>query len=262
MRELALHQITMMDGGPEGLVRFAAEMRLRRVCLFTASPRHAGGSNMFPVVDADNAGSFKKFLRDHHVSIINAEYFPIMPDCDVSEYTGALELAADLGATRAVTHIHETSIIRAEDQLAKLCALATSLGMEVGLEFTGFAKGCDSLIAAKAWHDRMGQANLKIAIDALHLFRTGGALEQMEALDPEMIGYAQICDGPDFRLSDDYIAEAMNRQIPGDGIFPLKEFVTLLGDHVDIDIEVPHTGGISPKAWATRAVHASQSLLQ
>ena len=217
---------------------------------------------MFPVVEADNTGSFKKLLRDQHVSIINAEYFPIMTDCDVSQYCGALALAAELGAKRAVTHIHETNLARAEDQLGKLCVIAATLGLEVGLEFTGFAKGCDNLTSAKDWHDRMGQANLKIAIDALHLFRTGGTLEQMEALKPEIIGYAQICDGPDFRRSDDYIAEAMNRLIPGDGIFPLKEFVTLLGDHVDIDIEVPHTGPGNPTDRATRAIHACQSLLQ
>ena len=209
MRKLALHQITIMDGGPEGLVRFAAEAGLDGVCLFTDTPRNANG------------------------------------------------------AKRLVTHIHETEILRAEDQLSSLCAMALAHGLEVGLEFTGFSAGCNGLNAAAALHGRVDQPNLKIAIDALHLFRTGGTLEQLKASDPAIIGYAQLCDGPDFRLSDDYLDEAMNRMIPGEGVFPLKKLMTLLGPHVDIDIEVPSfavPAGSDARTWAHRAVTASRNL--
>ena len=108
MHQLALHQITMMDGGPEGLVRFAAESGLDGVCLFTATPLDANGRDMFPVVEPAGAPSFKRLLRDHDMRIINAEYFPVMPDRDVAEYLPAISLAAELGAKRLVTHIHES----------------------------------------------------------------------------------------------------------------------------------------------------------
>lgn len=264
MHKLALHQITMMEDGPEGLVRFAADAGLDGVCLFTATPLDANGRDMFPVIDPEAASSFKRLLRDHDVRIINAEYFPVMPGRDVDDYLPALNLAAELGAKRLVTHIHETDRQRAEDQLSKLCAMALANGLEVGLEFTGFAGGCNSLTSAVVLHDRMNQPNLTIAIDALHLFRTGGTLAQVQALDPAIIGYAQLCDGPDFRLSDDYIGEAMSRLIPGEGVFPLRQLVASLGPHVDIDIEVPNSARLSPPeatAWAQRAIAASQGLL-
>ncbi|GAA0486283.1 TIM barrel protein [Parasphingorhabdus litoris] len=265
MRDLALHQITMTQGGPIGLVRFAAKASLKKVCLFTATPLDAHDKPMFAIVEPSDKTEFQSLLADNDVSIINAEYFPIMPETDVTGYAAALELAAELGAKRAVTHIHEVDPTRIADQLSALCKMARDLGMEVGLEFTGFAKGCDSLEKAVNLHRTINQPNLKIAIDALHLFRTGGTLEQLKTVDPQSIGYAQICDGPHFRKSDDYIEEAMNRMIPGEGMFPLRAMIDLLGEHVDLDIEVPHYASGSffdAENWALEAIAASKELLE
>ncbi|MEW4467898.1 sugar phosphate isomerase/epimerase [Parasphingorhabdus sp. JC815] len=263
MRELALHQITISHGVPDALVRFAASARLRKVCLFTASPRAEDGENIFPVVAAADKAAFQSLLADNDISIINAEYFPVRSGINVSHYARELDLAAELGAKRAVTHISETNPERITDQLGLLCEMTRNRGMETGLEFTGFAKGCDSLEKAVSLHHRIGQPNLKIAIDALHLFRTGGTLEQVKAIKPRNIGYAQICDGPHFHISDDYYKEAMNRLIPGQGVFPLAALFALLGDHVDVDIEVPHYDcepHFDAKDWALRSIAASRLL--
>tara|TARA_R110002033_G_scaffold22819_5_gene54714 strand:+ start:3470 stop:4276 length:807 start_codon:yes stop_codon:yes gene_type:complete len=263
MHKLALHQITMMEDGPEGLVRFAAGAGLDGVCLFTATPLDASGRDMFPVVDPATASSFRRLLRDHDLRIINAEYFPVMPGQDVAAYLPAIALAAELDAKRLVTHIHETDGQRAGDQLSKLCTIARGHGLAVGLEFTGFAGGCNSLASAVALHGRVDQPNLGIAIDALHLIRTGGSLADVQEIDPAIIVYAQLCDGPDLHIAEDYIAEAMNRMIPGEGVFPLRDLVALLGPHVDIDIEVPRhalSPGVEATAWAERAITASRAL--
>lgn len=265
MRDLALHQITMTQGGPSGLVRFAAKAGLKKVCLFTATPLTADGKPMFAIVESSDKTEFQNLLADNNVSIINAEYFPVMPETDVSGYAAALELAAALGAKRAVTHIHEVDPARIADQLGTLCEMASDLGMEVGLEFTGFAKGCDSLEKAVKLHQAMNRPNLKIAIDALHLFRTGGTLDQLKTLDPQIIGYAQICDGPHFRKSNDYVEEAMNRMIPGEGMFPLRALIDILGAHADLDIEVPHYASaphFDAEDWARQAIAGSKTLLE
>lgn len=265
MRDLALHQITMTQGGPTGLVRFAAKAGLKKICLFTATPLTADGKPMFATVEPSDKAEFQSLLADNGISIINAEYFPIMPETDVTGYAAPLELAAELGAKRAVTHIHEVDPARIADQLGTLCAMANELGMGIGLEFTGFAMGCDSLENAVKLHQAMNQSNLKIAVDALHLFRTGGTLDQLTALDPQIIGYAQICDGPHFRKSDDYVEEAMNRMLPGEGMFPLRALLDLMGDHVDLDIEVPHFASaprFDPEDWAHQAIAASKRLLE
>lgn len=265
MRNLALHQITMMKDGPAGLVRFAAKAGLRSICLFTQSPTAADGSNMFPVVEAKDKAAFRALLADHDVTVLNAEYFPIMADADVSSYLPAIGLAGELGAKRIVTHVQDSDPIRAEDQLDSLCRLAADHGLDVGLEFTGFAKGCNNIDKAVSLVGKLQQPNLNIAVDALHLFRTGGSLQKLAAVDPALIGYAQICDGPDFRISDDYVEEAMNRMIPGAGVFPLREFLALLSAEVDLDIEVPQFSGgaaFDPEQWALDAIAASRSLFE
>lgn len=51
--------------------------------------------------------------------------------------------------------------------------------------------------------------------------------------------------------------------IPGEGVFPLRDLVALLGPHVDIDIEVPRqtlTPDAEATAWAERAIAASRAL--
>lgn len=220
---------------------------------------------MFPIVAPTDKADIQSRLSGNGIAITNAEYFPIAPDMEVSDYRMPLELAAELGAKRAVTHIHETEPMRAEDQLGQLCEIAGNLSLDVGLEFTGFAAGCDSLERAAALCGKMAQDNLTIAVDALHFFRTGGTIEALTAIDPETIGYAQICDGPDMRVTDDYLEEAMNRMIPGEGVFPLRRFLDVLGQHVDLDIEVPCTiipPDCTPQTWAMRAVAASRKLLK
>ncbi|MEO0439534.1 MAG: TIM barrel protein [Pseudomonadota bacterium] len=263
MKELGLHQITMMDGGAEGLVRHAIEAHVKKLCLFTTSPLLDDGSPMFPEVEAAKAEYFRTLLDAHGIAIINAEYFPIVPDGDVADYSPAIALAAALGAKRIVTHVHATDEAHVLRQLHRLCDLAEAEGLEVGLEFTGLSPGCASLIQAVKLHRQLDRANIGIAVDALHFFRTGGTLDQLRAVNPALVSYAQICDGADMRVTSDYLDEAMNRMIPGEGVFPLREFVGLFGDHVDFDVEVPTTtlpAGVTPAQWASQALAASEAL--
>ncbi|MEM8918241.1 MAG: TIM barrel protein [Pseudomonadota bacterium] len=263
MKELGLHQITMMDGGAAGLIRHAIDANVNKLCLFTTSPLLENGRSMFPEVDATMAASFRARLDSHGIAIINAEYFPIMPDRDVADYQLAIALAAALGAKRIVTHVHATDEDHVLRQLHRLCDLAEAEGLDVGLEFTGLSPGCASLTQAVKLHRQLDRANMGIAVDALHFFRTGGTLDQLRKVDPDSVSYAQICDGADMRVTNDYLDEAMNRMIPGEGAFPLGEFVDLFGDHVDFDVEVPCSrlpAGMTPAQWASRAFVASEAL--
>src|SRR5690606_7042296 len=120
MRNLALHQISLAQGGPDALVRFAAKAGLKKVCLFTTSPLTEAGEEMFPIVAVADKKNFQSLLSDNQMSIINAEYFRVMPVLDVTQYKSALELVSELAARRAVTHIAETDSARSADQLGKL----------------------------------------------------------------------------------------------------------------------------------------------
>ena len=42
----------------------------------------------------------------------------------------------------------------------------------------------------------IGQGRARVLIDAMHTFRSGGTVADIAGLDPDVIGYAQLCDAP------------------------------------------------------------------
>jgi sugar phosphate isomerase/epimerase len=103
-------------------------------------------------------------------------------------------------------------------------------------------------------------------IDAMHLYRSGGTAADVAALDPGLIGYAQLCDVPLVALHDDYGAEArFDRRVAGDGELPLQEFVDALPADCVIGLEVPMRdkalAGLGPVERLRPAVAAARALL-
>jgi sugar phosphate isomerase/epimerase len=119
--------------------------------------------------------------------------------------------------------------------------------------------------------ERIGLANLGVAVDALHLQRTGGLPQDLAGLRRGLLSYAQLCDGP--ALADPsqaleparYIAEAFDRLVPGEGTFPLAELVQVLPADLPLDVEVPALrqagAGISPLEHARHAVMGARRVL-
>src|SRR5579862_2758629 len=207
-RPLALHQITAMEASPEELVSIAAAVGCDRVCIFVYSP--AAGIS-FPVVTRATKAAFLGRLRGEGVGVANLEYFPITAETDLDAYRAPLELGAELGACLAVTHVHDAEEDRAADTLGRFADLAAECGLAIGLEFMGLSPGCNSLARAVRLIDRIDRPNAGIAVDALHLVRTGGTPAEVAALAPAYFAYSQICDGHGLAPSSDYLPEALDR---------------------------------------------------
>jgi sugar phosphate isomerase/epimerase len=207
----------------------------------------------------------KARLRSHGVGVSNIEFFPVSASVAIEEYRGALEVGAELGARRAVTHIHDKDDARAVDTLGRLCDLAAGFDLRLGLEFMGLTPACASLARATWFVRSVGRANIGIAVDALHLVRTGGTPAEVAALPPSLFCYAQLCDGFGFAVASDYRPEAFDRQSPGDGEWPLRELVEALPAETALDVEVPSTtllkAGVPAVERARRAVAKSRALL-
>ncbi|RJG03334.1 sugar phosphate isomerase/epimerase [Noviherbaspirillum sedimenti] len=271
-RSLALHQTTVMQCSPLELVAIAAEVRCDGVCVFVQVPAKPGaGRPAFPVVTQAMLPAMRARLRDTGIKVTNLEYFPLTPDVALQEYRAALELGAALGAQRAVTHLHDTDGRRGIDSLARFADLAAEYGLAVGLEFVGLSAGCPSLARALQLVRYVGRDNLAVGVDPLHLQRTGGAPVDLAGVDPRLLSYAQLCDGP--VLADPgqaletarYVAEVFDRLSPGEGVFPLRELVQVLPPDLPFDVEVPalrlSESGISPVEHARRAVMGARQVL-
>lgn len=270
MRPLALHQITALEAGPLDLVPIAARAQAESVCIFVylppeTLPGRKGPDVQFPAVDASQKSEMLRRLRDYGVGVSNLEFFPLAAQVDLDAFAPALELGKELGGLRAVTHVHDPDERRAVDSLARFCELAASFELDVGLEFMGLSAACASLRRAIELVEQAARPNLGIAVDALHLVRTGSAPQELLAVHPSQISYAQICDGAHLARSSDYLTEALDRLRPGEGCFPLREIFACLPASVPIDVEVPSSSliarGISPMDRAIAAVEASRRLL-
>ncbi|CAN5415441.1 TIM barrel protein [soil metagenome] len=204
-------------------------------------------------------------LRDRGVTISLGEGFGVRPGVDMRERGADLDLMAELGAECLGGVAMEPDAARCDDQFAILVEMAEARGLPVTIEFApGLAIG--SLDAAIALVRRIERPNFRVLIDAMHFFRSGCDVAQLAALDPRLIGYAQLCDVPHIAIEPDYMREAsFERRAPGDGDLPLAAFVAALPRGIAIGLEVPMfkraAAGDAPIDRLRPAVAAAEALL-
>jgi sugar phosphate isomerase/epimerase len=271
VRELALHQITAKEAQPPELVSIAAEIGCRSVVLFVNSPGDPlPGRSVsrlpFPVVTRASMKPLLERMRDLDISVGNVEFFPIAADVSVESYREALALGGELGANRAVTHIHDPDDRRAIANFGRLCDLAAEYGLSVGLEFMGLSPACNSIQRAAYFVDQVARPNAGFAVDTLHLVRTGGTPADVARLAPHYFSYCQLCDGRGLQVTGDYLNEALNRMLPGDGDFPLRDLIEALPAATPLDVEVPTLAPLSTERevldHARRAVAAARRVIE
>jgi sugar phosphate isomerase/epimerase len=236
-RLLSLHHLTVREVSPPALVEIAAEVGLRQVCIFVRAPSRA--LDLFPLVaDEPTRRDVARRMAHTGVAVHNIEVFSLTPRTQVETFRATLEVGAALGAKRATALVNDADDSRALQTFAAFCQLAGEYGLRVGIEFMAFA-AVDTLDKAVRLLAEAGQANADLAVDALHLQRTGGSVDALAALDPALVGYAQICDAPLDMPRERWFDEAVeDRLVPGTGELPLRAFLAALPDCV-IDLEVP-----------------------
>lgn len=191
--------------------------------------------------------------------------FSIKAQVDVRDLAPDMDLAAALGVRMLGTVGMEPDIPRAHDQLAFLTQMASERGMQVVLDYAPHHP-IRTLEAALAALRHVAKPQARLSLDAMHFFRTGGVASDLAALDPQLIGYAQVCDVPRVAPHADYAREAtFERLIPGEGELPLADFVAALPHDVLIGVEVPSLAEVEARrsldAFLARAVQASRALL-
>ena len=203
-------------------------------------------------------------MRDSGVHIALGEGFRARAGGDVRDFAVDLDLMAELGARRINAICIDDDLAMATEQLGLLAEMTGARGMVFTIEFTpptGIASFETALQVAQA----IGQGKARVLIDAMHFFRTGGTVAKLNAVDPDWIGYAQMCDGRLAPHDDGYFAEAMfARGVPSAGELPLAEWVAALPESCGIGLEVPRLddlrSGMTPRDHAARVVSAARAL--
>ncbi|MBV7407447.1 sugar phosphate isomerase/epimerase [Maritimibacter sp. DP1N21-5] len=263
MTRLTLHQLCLRDVAPVDLPGIARGAGVDSVSVFVVAP--SPKLDIFPRVEAgQGARDFVAACDDHGVRVHNVEVFSVGPETVPEDFLPALDLGAELGATRLTALVQDADRRRAVANMCGLADLAGERGIAVSVEFMKFSE-CRSIGAGAEFLREAGHDNLSLLVDPLHLFRTGGSVADLAGTNPSLIGAAQICDGP-LRAPESPFGEAVeNRGIPGEGEFPLPEFLAALPKGCPLDIEVPlkrfADTGVSPADRAARLVRATRKLL-
>lgn len=234
---LGVNHLTALETDPVQFIDIASQAGASEVSLFV---NRLGPDNRFPLVTREISGAVRNKLRETGIRITNFDPFSLTPKVDVGQFEPAMELAAELGARGITALLFDNDEARLTDSLNRLCEQARQYKLRVGIEFMGLTPGWNTLETAVALIEKADQSNLGIGIDLLHLIRTGGSLASVAALDPSRISHVQICDGADLTVSNDYGLEAgSHRLAPGDGVFPLVEFLQALPAGISLELEVP-----------------------
>ena len=199
------------------------------------------------------------------LQVISAEFFLMRPDVELETYRPGLALGRELGAKNAMTHIFEADPARATDILGRFCEIAAEEDMRVSIEFCQMTPGCKTIHAAKTFVDAVGASNLGFGICPMHLVRSGGTAADIAALPAEILYYGQINDGHGLHLAEAYFEEVHDRQLPGNGDFPLHDILSALPADAPVEFKCPsdsrRKAGVSALDYAQDGYARSRRLV-
>ena len=138
------------------------------------------------------------------------------------------------------------------DAIGPIVSRARNRGFEMCVEFIPDT-GIDSLATARQIYDAVGEGQLSVMFDAWHFARSGGTLEQLDAVPPGMISIVQLCDRIEPEPGAAYVPMA-GRLLPGHGELPLVEWTQrLMADHPNAVVGVEVFSGELQARPATEA---------
>ena len=261
---LSLAFLTVRHSGPEEAVRIAAEAGYDMVGLrlLPAAPTEAPYALM---TDATVQANVEAALRDTGIAFADMEIVRLKPETDVAEFEAFCALGQRLGARNILVAGDEPDHDRLTETFGRFAELAAAHGLTADLEFMPWT-AVKTLKDAQKIVETSGAANGGVLIDALHYDRSATTIEDVRALDPARINYAQICDGPvPYDPSDEgLIAIARNgRLLPGDGGIDLAGLIRALPDGTPISVEIPSPLELElgPLEFARRAADRTRALI-
>lgn len=243
---LSLDSLTLTDCRPETTIRAAAEAGFDACSLWIIPPPLFPSALLSPAQERDCA----RALANTGIQVIALEVFDLQSLTAVEECKPLLEMGARLGGKAALT-INYGNPDRAEvaETLARFAEVARGFGLATNLEpvaggQTQTLQAASELIAAAG-------ADVGICLDPHHLFRAAGTTADIAEIEPGRIRYLQLCDGLLPQPPEIATTEAVcERPYPGDGEFPLREFLEAAPRDVPIGIECPSLSRVQNGASA------------
>lgn len=260
-RLISLAHLTVLELDPPSVIRLAARLGYSSIDLRLAPATPTDID--YPLFgDTTMRREVLALLADTGVAVYDVEIIRMTDKTEAKSYERLFEAASLLGAKRTkVIGIDRDEALMAE-KFAALCEVARPYGLTIDLEFVSFL-GIRSLDSAARVVRAAGAANGNLLVDALHLSRSGGTVEEVAAAKG-LMGYIQLCDAVAAVPGDDAgkLHEARNARLaPGDGALPLAGLLRAVPKSFPISLEVPMEGGLTPEERARRSIEGMKRVL-
>ncbi len=240
-RVISLAPLTMLDLPAPDFVDAAAAAGFEAVGLRMIPPTPMDP----PIAWAENVAARRELLaraQDRGIRFFDVEALWIDERTAPARYAGVFAAAAELGVSHVLMAGNDPHFDRLLQHFGQLCELARGFGLRVGLEFMPYchtATLADALRVLRA----ANPANAGVLIDALHLYRSGGTPQDVQAVVPRWIAYAQLCDAA---ASERPVAALLRqeartaRRAPGEGPVHLAwSLIDALPPGLPLAIEAP-----------------------
>jgi sugar phosphate isomerase/epimerase len=252
---LSLAHLTSVSASPLELVEAAADAGFDAVSLRLSPGDLPAGT----VPTADILRQTKDRLNDLGLRVLDVEIARLRPEFGLDGLERLLEAGAGLEASFLLVIGDHPDEGWLADRLAELERRAATYAVKPVLEFMPFSH-VKSLDQARRIVARAAIAKPCLLVDSLHLFRSGGSAADLAALDPDLVAFAHLADGPAQSPKDLRYEGRSDRGLPGDGELPLTEFLRALPPGLPIEVEVPGPGTLRDRARA--AAQASRRLIR
>ena len=238
MRQLSLEFLTVPEVDTPRHIELAAEYGCAFVGLLIQPMRPFPFFNLLG--DTPQRRMVRRRCVDLGITVDVVDAFNLQPETDPESFRLAIESSAYLGANWINVLARDPDQSRLLDSFGGTCEIAREYGIKVSTEISRrFAH--DTLPNTVAFLEKLGDPDARITVDSMHFFRNDGTIAQMKQ-HMDWIARVQICDGADGVPVDKQLEEARTRRLPpGDGVFPLQEFLDALPDDRVIGVELPNT---------------------
>lgn len=232
---LSLDSLTLTDTRPQDAIRAAAEAGFDACSLWIIPPALYPS----PLVTAENERECAAVLADTGMQVLGLEVFDLYSMAAAEGCKPLLEMGARLGGKAALAiNYSNADRVESAEILARFAEIAADFGLATNLE--PVAGGKSQTLAQAQDLIRASGADVGICLDPHHLFRAGGSIADIAAIEPSLIRYVQLCDGPIPQPPEIVATEAVcERLYPGDGDFPLVDFLRAIPGDWPLGIECP-----------------------
>jgi sugar phosphate isomerase/epimerase len=262
---VSLAALTILDAGPLGQARAAHAAGFEAVGL-RLNPLLENDSVV--VGDAVAEEALRAAMRETGLRLLEVGVFPLKAHLDIAKLLPVLRFSAELGACFIVCPVEDDDPARRIETLRALCDACAPLGLTVLVEFNPYS-ACRTVQDARGLSLAAKRDNVALVIDFLHLARSGGTVEDLAAVEPNLLALMHFCDAAPApegaRTQAELRAESRTaRRLPGEGVLPLADFVAAFPKDTPISVEAPSAAiaHLPAQERARRVLAATKTVLE